>query len=342
MADPTQVLQNLQTENYVAAAAGAVVIYDQGRSYMGAHAQLSDNTIKQLIVKMQIVESKLELVDCLIPYRTSLWIRMHDHSHSDFIFAADLQSGTCISIGLTQVLDMYLAVKWGQTLFLQAMQAILVIHVYALLNRSKKVVVFLATFYCLQAIAAFVMAGLLTNERVLHGSFISISPAIGSIEQNDDSNSSTTTFKSLPGNITIIFVVFDTVLLSFALLAFVRHASEAKRLDGGWSINMLVRTLVADQLVYFVCYLVWMSINLATDYNSYQQTNVFTVLLNHVYNISRALAVVAGPRMVISLRTIENKTRQEGTIGGELSTIQFGVRELPAQSESVMEEGGGI
>ncbi|KAH7907864.1 hypothetical protein BJ138DRAFT_427854 [Hygrophoropsis aurantiaca] len=235
---------------------------------------------------------------------------------------------------------MYLAVNWAQTIFLQAMQAILVIRVYALLNRSKKVMVFLATIYCLQAIAAFVMAGLLTNTRVLHESFVSISPAIGSVEQYVDSNPSTITFKSLPQNITIVFVVFDTVLLAFALLAFVRHASETKRLEGEWSINMLVRTLVADQLMYFVCYLVWMSLTLATDYNFYEEINLFTTWLNHVYNVSRALAVVAGPRMVINIRAVENKTRWGGTIGGELSAIQFGIRELPNKSESVMGEGG--
>ncbi|KAH7904614.1 hypothetical protein BJ138DRAFT_1166234 [Hygrophoropsis aurantiaca] len=242
-------------------------------------------------------------------------------------------------------LNMYLAVNWAQTIFLQAMQAILVIRVYALLNRSKKVAVFLATFYCLQAIAAFVMAGLLTNTRVLHQSFTSIGPAIGTIAVYVYSHFSTMTFKSLPLNITIVFVIFDTVLLFFALLGFVRHTLEAKRLDGGWSINMLVRTLMADHLMYFFCYLVWMSLSLTTDYNL--EVNVFTdlitTLVNQLYFVSRALGVVAGPRMVISIRAIENKTRWGGgTTGGELSTIRFGIAEPATQLESGVEEGGGI
>ncbi|KAH7907230.1 hypothetical protein BJ138DRAFT_1104489 [Hygrophoropsis aurantiaca] len=228
-----------------------------------------------------------------------------------------------------RVVYMYLATAWAENIFILTMQAILVVRVYALFNRSKMVLVFLATSYVLQATATFVMTGLIDNKRLLDRYFTSVRPAIGSVAQAISQN-----FSAFPNAIdedgAILSMVFDTILLLFALWAFLKHALEAQSLDGRWSINVLVRTLVADHLLYFVC-----ACN--TGLNSLE------VLLGEVSSIFGALLVILGPRMVISLRTTENKTRGEGgTLEGEVSTIRFGIQEPPIQSESVMEEGGGF
>ncbi|KAH7904182.1 hypothetical protein BJ138DRAFT_1119656 [Hygrophoropsis aurantiaca] len=202
------------------------------------------------------------------------------------------------------------------------MQAILVIRVYALFNQSKKISVFLATFYVLQATTIFVMMGLIADKRVFDRLVASVGLAIGSVTQ---AVSNTSAFPSaLNEDSTILCLVFDAILLLFALWAFVKHALEAKALDGGWSANVLVRTLVADHLLYFVCNLVWLWLSLAaTEYNT--------------------AIVVSGPHMVISLRTTESKTRGEGgTFEGEISTIRFDARGLSTQVQSVIEEGGGL
>ncbi|KAH7906436.1 hypothetical protein BJ138DRAFT_636082 [Hygrophoropsis aurantiaca] len=146
-------------------------------------------------------------------------------------------------------------------------------------------------------------------------------------------------FLAVAHDSTIVSVVFDTVLLLLALWAFVRHALEAKTSDGRWSINVLVRTLVADHLVYFVCNLIWLSLSLASGY----VTAANTEWLDGALYVFNALVVVAGPRMVIGLRAMENKTRGEGgTFEVELSAIRVGIRELSTHSESVMEEGGAL
>ncbi|KAH7908085.1 hypothetical protein BJ138DRAFT_1116158 [Hygrophoropsis aurantiaca] len=231
---------------------------------------------------------------------------------------------------------MYLAYIWAENIFLLTMQAILVIRVYALFNQSKKLLIFLATFYALQATAVFVLSALEFNNRAQLEYVASVGPAIGSVVQDVSVNSSSA-FLRLGEGSTILSVVFDTVLLFFSLWAFVRHTFEAKTLNGGWSINLLVRTLVADHLVYFVCYLIWLSLSLATTYVT--EATVSNAMLDMLY-VFNALAAVAGPRMVIGLRAMENKTRGEGgTLEGEVSTIRFGVREPPTQSVSVMEQG---
>ncbi|KAH7908078.1 hypothetical protein BJ138DRAFT_1158473 [Hygrophoropsis aurantiaca] len=201
------------------------------------------------------------------------------------------------------------------------MQAILVIRVYALLNRSKKVLVFLTISYALQTIATFVMSGLLSNKQALHEY---VSPAIDSVTQNVNTNDPSGFWPCIRAMI-VLPVAFDTILLFFALWAFIGHALEAKKLHGGWSINVLVRTLMADHLVHFFCNLTWLSLNLSVTYTS--EFNGFSALFSGGFNIFTALVVAFGPRMVISLRATENKTRRGGVIlGGNLSTIQSGVR----------------
>ncbi|KAH7907236.1 hypothetical protein BJ138DRAFT_1104482 [Hygrophoropsis aurantiaca] len=215
---------------------------------------------------------------------------------------------------------MYLATSWAQNIFILTMQAILVIRVYALFNQSKKVLTFLATFYVLQAIAIFVLTGLVVNKQVFDGYLTSIEPAFGSVTQAFNVNSSAFP-QTMDVDSIIVPMVFDGILLFFALWAFVKHALEAKTLEGGWSINVLVRTLVADQLLYFICNLAWLLLLLASTYGS--EVNVAGELLNNMYYVFNALVVVAGPRMVISLRTTENKTRGEGgTLEGEVSVTK--------------------
>ncbi|KAH7902882.1 hypothetical protein BJ138DRAFT_1168771, partial [Hygrophoropsis aurantiaca] len=161
------------------------------------------------------------------------------------------------------------------------------------------------------------------------------------VTQVVDENLSSRFFLGLDG--TILSVIFDIVLLCFALWGFVRHVLEAKAMDGGWSINVLVKTLVADHLMYFICNLTWLSLNLVAGYVSYNGTisAVSEQLLYGAVYVSSTLAIKYGPHMVINLRITEKKTSgDESALAGELSTIRFGTRGPPTQSESIVEGGG--
>ncbi|KAH7903663.1 hypothetical protein BJ138DRAFT_1167787 [Hygrophoropsis aurantiaca] len=311
-------LQMQQVVNYLAAAGGALVLYDQVLTF----SQEVD-----LIWNRQW------------SYMTALYFIAR--YSGDLLVIGYAAMYMCINWTYSGFVSIYLAVNWANNIFLLTMQAILVIRVYALFNRSKKVLIFLATFYVLQAIATIAITGLIANKRVLDKSFTYAGPALGSVVQGFVTNFPTFLLTAERDN-SILSVVFDSILLCFALWAFGKHALEAKTLNKGWSINVLVRTVVADHLLYFVCNLIWLSLALATT-NAGDSYTILGILVNDLSILSATLVVVAGPRMVISLRTIENKTRGEGeTLEGEMSTIRFGVREPPAQSESVMEEGGGF
>ncbi|KAH7908080.1 hypothetical protein BJ138DRAFT_1208636 [Hygrophoropsis aurantiaca] len=304
-----QELQAMQTSNCVTAAAGALVVYDHAFSHEVDHIWARYSGDLQMIA----IAAGFMCID----WTNSLWV----YCRALYIY-----------------MKIYMAVNWGQTIFILTMQAILVIRVYALFNRSKKVLIFLVTFYGLQTIATFVMLGFMFNKRALHEYVTSISPTIGSVTQDINLNLPSKFFPFVQA-MTILPVAFDTFLLFFALWAFLKHALEAKKLNGGWSINVLVRTLMADHLVYFVCNLTWLSLMVAANYFT-TELKVSGISFYTATYFFTALVVVVGPRMVISLRAVE-KTRREGVILGTIQgTIRSGIREPLTQSETVMEIGG--
>ncbi|KAH7908164.1 hypothetical protein BJ138DRAFT_1103739 [Hygrophoropsis aurantiaca] len=325
-----QGLQMIQTTYYVNVVMGALVAYDQ--VYLAQVDLIWNETSKNrkwsfMTVLYVIARYCGSLSAIAAAVFGHIRLARHNCYLDDFLINPNLQIDV----------NIFLVVNWTGNIFLPTMQAILAIRVYTLFNRSRKVLIFLATLYVPQAIIVFVVAGSLFNDRAAHRQLVIVGPAYGNIQQLADIESSAALL--LAQDSTILCVVFDSVLMFFALWAVVRHALEEKTLHGGWSVNVLVRALVADHLGYFVCYLIWMSLSLATD--DVTEPGILGEILNNVYNIFTAFVVVAGPRMVISLRAIESKSRGEGgTLEGEVSTIRFGIQEPPTQSESVIEQGG--
>ncbi|KAH7907820.1 hypothetical protein BJ138DRAFT_1182166 [Hygrophoropsis aurantiaca] len=274
-----------------------------------------------------------------------IWNRQWNYMTALYFIAR--YSGMLYIIGTAANVNIFLATDWAGNIFLLTMQAMLAIRVYALFNQSKKVLIFLATSYVLQAAALFVIEGLGTNKRVLGEIYISIGPPIGSVEQLIYVNTNVSPmqfYDTLDEDSAILSITFDTILMFFALWAFVIHTLEAKALNRGWSINVLVGTLVADHLLYFVCNLIWLSLSIAATFRTSELGVSESFLwLDIALSVFNTLVIITGPRMVISLRTTESKTRGEGgTLEGEVSTVQFGIRKPPIQSESAVEEGAGF
>ncbi|KAH7926108.1 hypothetical protein BV22DRAFT_385295 [Leucogyrophana mollusca] len=236
---------------------------------------------------------------------------------------------------LAVVKIIYIVADWSLNVFLTAMQAILLMRVFALCGRSKAVLIFLsACFLCQTAVVIALLAKQL-NFSFLGQSVLSIGPAIGSVEQEIDMDYYI--FGPLPAVQTSVQLAFDLVLFGFALFAFSRHALEARALAGGWSVNPLIKLLTADQTLYFLCYALWQALTIPETLPSFSATQ--SENLDIVSNVLFALIVIFGPRMVIRLRAEELRSR-EGTLHEELSTIQFGSGD-PSALSSVTGEGEG-
>ncbi|KAH7908081.1 hypothetical protein BJ138DRAFT_1208638 [Hygrophoropsis aurantiaca] len=240
----------------------------------------------------------------------------------------------------------YMAVNWGQTIFILSMQAILVIRVYALFNRSKKVLIFLATFYGLQTIATFVMLGFMFNKRALRGCVTSISPTIGSVTQDINLNSPSELLPFLQA-MTILPVAFDTFVV-LCTMGVSKARFGSKEIGGRMVYQCACENLDGGSFGVFCLYIVllhsnltWLSLMVAANYFT-TELKVSGISFYTATYFFTALVVVVGPRMVISLRAVE-KTRREGMILGTIQgTIRSGIREPLPQSETVMEIGGRL
>ncbi|KAH7906099.1 hypothetical protein BJ138DRAFT_672302 [Hygrophoropsis aurantiaca] len=306
MADPAliQDLQGRQIINYVAAAAGALVAYDQVLTFSQEvdhiwNRQWSFMTVLYLVARYS---GSLSMIGAAAWYMRINWT-------------------------YSVIVNIYLAIIWAESIFVLTMQAILAIRVYVLFSRSKNILIFLAVLYLVQATATFVITALLFSYQKMYEYVAPFGPAIGSVAQTTSFNLTASIYWPLSPDITIISAIFDAFVFFFALWAFIKHTLEAKRLEGRWSVNVLVGRLMADHLAYFICNLTWLLLSLAASY-----VNEFPV--SDARYILSAFAVISGPRMIISLREQESKTRGlEGTSMGEMSTIQFGIREPPTHSE---------
>ncbi|KAH7906951.1 hypothetical protein BJ138DRAFT_1117110 [Hygrophoropsis aurantiaca] len=217
-------------------------------------------------------------------------------------------------------INIFLVTNWTANIFVLAMQAILLVRAYALCQRSNIVLALLLTCYCSLALAVWVLSGLCYNIPVMKQFLPSLGSAIGSVQQI--ANSDPTVFGNYPLDITILFVSFDILVLLVALYAFMAHVLAARRTHAGWSANSLVKILMGDQILYFLCFVGWMIISLASNYAvTYNEYEVLTNILN----ILNALSVITGPRMVIRIRAHEVRGRRDETeLGGEeLQTIRF-------------------
>ncbi|KAH7926114.1 hypothetical protein BV22DRAFT_386168 [Leucogyrophana mollusca] len=236
------------------------------------------------------------------------------------------------SVSVVGNIALIVRLNWSLTV---AMQAILLMRVFALCGRSKAVLVFLsACFFCQTAVVIALLAKQL-DFSFLGKSILLIGPAIGSVEQEIDMDYHI--FGPLPAVQTSVQLAFDIILFAFALFAFSRHALEARALAGGWSVNPLVKLLTADQTLYFLCYALWQALTIPETLPSYSTTQ--SENLDIAINILFSLIVIFGPRMVIRLRAEELRSR-EGTFEEELSTIQFGPGN-PLALSSVTGEGEG-
>ncbi|KAH7923867.1 hypothetical protein BV22DRAFT_554170 [Leucogyrophana mollusca] len=230
MSDPNSLIQALyQTQSlvYLTMATGAAVTYDQVLNFS-------------------------QEVDHIWNRRwgptTALYL-VARYSGSVFVFT-NIASIVRLNWTLKVIKIIYIIVGWSLNVFLTAMQAILLMRVFALCGRSKTVLIFLSACFVCQTVVVVALSAKQFNFSFIGHSILSMGPAIGSVGQEIDKDISI--FGFLPAAQACVQLAFDTVLFGFALSVFSRHALEARALGGGWSVNPLVKFLTADQTLYFL------------------------------------------------------------------------------------------
>ncbi|KAH7907910.1 hypothetical protein BJ138DRAFT_1158907 [Hygrophoropsis aurantiaca] len=305
------VLNPIQAANYVTMAASAAVVYDQ----------------------LLTLPEEIDLI----------WRRRW--SMTTFLYLVARYSGTLsvvLATAATAKLDWHYAgyaarfiiENWAVNIFATAMDGILLMRAYALCNRSRPILIFLLICFVAQTAVVVVITGMEINIPNTRRFVISLGDPVGSVMQ--DMEVDATVLVPSPIIVTAVQLVFNFIVFGFAMYAFSKHMKEARKISGGWKVSPLVRLLIDDQIIYFFCYVVWQGLDIPVYAPSLPQSQA----LNVIANALDALVIIAGPRMVISLRVQENKLTAGGgaTYQTELSAMNFGARELPATQSTAYNE----
>ncbi|KAH7929658.1 hypothetical protein BV22DRAFT_1029287 [Leucogyrophana mollusca] len=311
------ILYSYQSMNYLLMALVVVVMYDHGKwNFSCISPSLPTGSYITVLTFSQEVD---RIWSCRWSLATILYI-VARYSGAVFVFAI-ASAYLRLNWTRTGAQSITTAISWSSTVFTIAMQAILIMWAYALCNRSKKVLVCLLVCFFCQTVVVIAFCGMECNNFINWNHVVSVGAPIGSVAQGED-----TDLSALGPLVMIGFeLIFDVVLLVIAVLAFVKHALQARR----WSISPLMKVLIADQVLYFLCYVVRQAAITPTLVANFAPAR--SVLLARATAATNALMIIAGPRMVVNLRVQEVRTR-EGTFQEELSAIQFSTRDMLAQS----------
>ncbi|KAH7907909.1 hypothetical protein BJ138DRAFT_424659 [Hygrophoropsis aurantiaca] len=223
--------------------------------------------------------------------------------------------------GYTVNINIVMAGNWSINIFATVMDAILLVRAYALCNQSKITLCILLICFFVQMVVVFILMGTEYNAITIRKFVQYVGAPIGSVTQDIGEN--ITAFVPPPLVVTVVQLAFNIIVFGFAMSAFVRHARESKELHGRWSVSPLLKLLIHDQMIYFFCYVVWQALDLPVDAPGLPQNQALTTIADAL----DALVIIAGPRMVISLRAQETKLVGE-RFQTEFSTINFGAGEV--------------
>ncbi|KAH7911242.1 hypothetical protein BJ138DRAFT_949464 [Hygrophoropsis aurantiaca] len=207
---------------------------------------------------------------------------------------------------LSRVISVTLVLTWTALIFTFAMQAILLLRVYALYNRSKKILaILLACFFC-QAIASIVLEAMQYNSSFIGKYIISVGgPSLGSFGEETDANPAF--FPTTPKIYLLILLAFSVILFAFAIVAFVKHALQNKASHGSWAINPLIKLLITDHTLYFLCYTIVQAVMLAKFIVGMPLVALWMLTIQ---NVLQPLLVIFGPRMVLTLRVKDRDAKR--------------------------------
>ncbi|KAH7928857.1 hypothetical protein BV22DRAFT_1126216 [Leucogyrophana mollusca] len=150
--------------------------------------------------------------------------------------------------------------EWGSYVFIWAAEGVMIMRVYAMYTRSRVILSLLMLFFVATVAASIVLAVnyyspkiLIVTEVDLIGTDYCVQspPAIGSI---------------LYIHLTIPRVCLDVLLLALAIGRLVKNALEMHNILGKWRLNVYLRMLVRDSVIYFILNLFYIAFAMAAPY----------------------------------------------------------------------------
>ncbi|KAH7924502.1 hypothetical protein BV22DRAFT_500296 [Leucogyrophana mollusca] len=223
MSGPFTELSNAQIISYATMASGAAVMYDQILNF--------SQEVDFIWVRRWTIVTAL------------YFVARYCGPVSQFAVVAAV-----LPLNWTPAVNTSLAIVYrlSSIASVTAMQGVFLLRAHALCNRSRKVLVFLSvSFVCEMVVMVVVIVKSL--ELVAIGWLVTFMGPDGRVLIG--TNATLDLWQQVSR---VIQLVYDILLLVFALFGSVKHALEAR----GWCVNPLVKALAEDQIAYIFWYVV--------------------------------------------------------------------------------------
>lgn len=197
--------------------------------------------------------------------------------------------------------------------------AIMTTRLYAMYQRSRNMLVFLAVIFTAVTIACGVMTAMVNKhtearEFILSGTYQCI---------NYDNEADALILLSVTW---ILSTVWEVLALCLAIWITIKHLRELQRPLGGWTVGSCFTALIQTHVVYFASFAVVSCFDLGflSPQLSANSLSVGTQIYDGVRQILSVMQMfVLGPRLILSVRQYHAKLVDDSEAGADMISIAF-------------------
>ncbi|KAF9220134.1 hypothetical protein BS17DRAFT_355952 [Gyrodon lividus] len=153
-------------------------------------------------------------------------------------------------------IDTFKFINWGNYVYMLALEATMILRIFAMYNRSRRLLYFLLALFLPVVVVELVLSVLYFGPR--NGMYVTNISLAGMevCTANFSSSPLLYIYFSLPG------IVFDGTLAMFAIARLIQHTANTQRSLGAWEMNVYMRVLARDSILCFMGNFTYRSFNL--------------------------------------------------------------------------------
>ncbi|KAF8122305.1 hypothetical protein EV363DRAFT_1182854 [Boletus edulis] len=241
---------------------------------------------------------------------------------------ASIAGSTFVPGPVTVSTVIFLVCSWAFPVFLGAADLIMILRVYTMWDRSKKILGILLFIYVPQIISAFVFTGIYNNPKSYFS--VSIAQVLDLAYCNYANSALVSTFLYFM----VPRFVFSVVLFVLAITQTLKESVRFYRAMNQWQINEFVGLLARDGIFYFAMNVVF---NISVVLQQGPQWNTASLLILSMLNFVSFCPLV--PRFVLDLREMHDRSLVGNSVHGLDSASGGWSQPIPAFARDVTTSG---
>ncbi|KAF8553830.1 hypothetical protein OG21DRAFT_1177121 [Imleria badia] len=298
--DLQSVLEYFQMNDYIAVVIATAIIYDYLLNFS-----------REVEYVWHRPWTWVSTIFVLVRYTGLSWPILFVLSESSY--TGSVKVGTAIILGYA----------WESLLFFAAADLVMILRVYAMWNRSKRILYILLFLYVPQELVSFIFTGVFDNPNT-YLSVITIQVANFSACSHSVGNATLTLSTHLCDG--ILRIILSITLFILAVTQTLKQSVGMYKATKQWQLNQYIKQLIGDGILYFLVYVVYTITVILPNVPGITSTN--PVLL-FMASLSLLTMPPMMPRFIISIRELyecDLRRRRDGIDSG------FGVLSQPLAS----------